>query len=52
MSIDWRAGIALALVTTLAGCGSYSAPSNSNTGMSPDSTGDTTMTPPPNYSRN
>ena len=52
MSIDWRTCIALALVMTLAGCGSYSAPNNNNnTSMSPDSTGDTTMTSP-NYSRN
>jgi hypothetical protein len=50
MRIDWRTGIMLALVIALAGCGSYSAPNN--TSMSPDSTGDTTRTPPPNYSRN
>jgi hypothetical protein len=49
MRIDWRAGIALVFLAALAGCGSYSAPSN--TRMSPDSTGDTTMTSP-NYSRN
>jgi hypothetical protein len=50
MRIETRAGIALALLTILAACGSYSAPNN--TRMSPDSTGDTTMHPPPNYSRN
>jgi hypothetical protein len=50
MKIDWRAGVALAIVVILAGCGSYSSPSNNNTGMSPDSTGDTTMTP--NYNQN
>jgi hypothetical protein len=48
MRIDWRTGIALSLLATLAACGSYSSPNRS---MAPDSTGDTT-TNSPNYDRN
>jgi hypothetical protein len=48
MKIDWRAGgVALILAAALAGCGSYSAPSNTN--MAPDSAGDTTSTGPGPY---
>jgi hypothetical protein len=42
--------VTIAMLASLMGCGSYSSPSNSdNNPAPPDSTGDTTSTPPPGY---
>jgi len=42
------AGLALAVLSTALGCGSYSAPNNS-TPTAPDSSGSDSMAPPPGY---
>ena len=49
MRIHWvTAGLALAMLSTVLGCGSYSAPNNSSP-TAPGSSGSDSMAPPPGY---